>query len=165
MKQGMSTNLVQEQLSLAYVQAVIFRAGFNLSELRVDDHGIDGTIKSYSTGINRVDFQLKSTVNYELKDEHVVYDLNADNYNVLVAADGIPAILILFVMPEDCDRWLEQSEDELRLRHCAYWLSLEGQQRTTAVSTKRVSVPRTNTFTATGLNQMFSQLITGWPKY
>ena len=165
MKQGMSTNLVQEQLSLAYVQAIIFRAGFNLSELKVDDHGIDGTITSYSKGINRVDFQLKSTFNFEMKSEHVVYDLDAGNYNVLVAAEGIPAILILFVMPKDCDRWLEQSEEELRLRHCAYWYSMEGQQPTDAISTKRVFVPRSNTFTVAGLPQMFGELTTGWPKY
>ena len=158
----MSTNFVQEQLSIAYVRAVIFDAGFNLSNLVVDDHGIDGTIKSYTNGINRVDFQLKSTVNYEFKDEYVVYDLEAHNYNVLIEAEGIPAILILYVMPEDRNLWLEQTEKELSLRHCAYWLSLEGENRTSNTRTARVCVPRSNAFTAAGLPSMFGQLIPGW---
>ena len=165
MKQSMTENFIQERLSLAYVEAVVFGAGFNFSELKVDDHGIDGTIKSYSRGINRVDFQLKATYRYQLTKSHVVYDLPADNYNVLVAAEGIPAILILFVMPNLRGCWLAQSESEMLIRHCAYWYSLEGKDRTTTTSTKRVRIPRSNTFTVPGLPIMFNQLIPCWPKY
>lgn len=164
MTTGMSTNFVQERLSIAYVSAVTFRARFNLSQLHVDDHGIDGTIKSYSKGIDRVDFQLKSTIAYELTDEHVVYDLEARTHNMLAEADGIPAILILFIMPRDCNLWLEQTEEELRLRYCAYWLSLEGEERTNNSRTKRVLVPKANAFTVAGLPILFSKLIPGWPK-
>ena len=160
----MLTSLAKEQLSLAYVRAVIFRGGFSLSRLDVDDHGIDGTIKSYTRGVNRVDFQLKATVTYAITTRHVTYDLDAYNYNVLVEAEGIPAILILFIMPTDCTKLLEQDEQELRLRYCAYWLSLEGKQPTSNVSTKRVVIPRKNAFTVQGLPGLFSQVISGWPK-
>ncbi len=159
----MSPNSVQEQLSLAYVQAVVFRAGFNLSRLAVDDHGIDGTIKSYHRGINRVDFQLKASYGCCFTDEHIIYDLDVRNYNFLVEAEGLPAILILFAMPPEPDRWLDQDEEELRLRHCSYWLSLEGEQPSDNVSTKRVHIPRTNQFNAEGLPIIFSRLIPGWP--
>ena len=159
---SMSENFIQEQLSWAYVRAVIYRAGFNLAIPEVDDHGIDGTISSYSKGMNRVDFQLKSTFNYEIRGQHVLYDLDADNYNVLVQDFGAPAVLILFVMPEDRVRWLEQSEQELRLRHCAYWMSLEGDQRTDNVSSKRVGLPKSNMFTVAGLPCMFRSVIPNW---
>ena len=39
-----SKNYIQEQLSLAYVSVVVFRAGFNLSKPEVDC-GIDETIE------------------------------------------------------------------------------------------------------------------------
>ena len=159
----MSPNFVQEQLSIAYVRAVVFRAGFNLSRLEVDDHGIDGTIESYHRGINRVDFQLKASYDCSFTDDHVVYDLNVHNYNVLAGAEGIPAVLILFAMPTDPDLWLDQSEVELRLRHCAYWLSLEGEQPSENVATRRVHIPRANQFNVDGLPPMFTQLIPGWP--
>jgi putative lipase involved disintegration of autophagic bodies len=159
----MSPNFVQEQLSIAYVRAVIFRASFNLSRLVIDDHGIDGTIKSYTRGINRVDFQLKASYNYRLTDDHIAYDLDVHNYNVLAEAEGIPAVLILFAMPSDPTLWLDQSEQELQLRHCAYWLSLEDEQTSDNVRTKTVHIPRTNLFNVEGLPPMFNQLIPGWP--
>ena len=158
----MSPNFIQEQLSIAYVKAVIFRAGFNLSRLVVDDHGIDGTIKSYTRGINRVDFQLKASYDYRLAQNHVVFDLNVRNYNVLAEAEGIPAVLVLFAMPSDPALWLDQSEDKLQLRHCAYWLSLEGEQPSDNDWTKTVHIPRANLFNVEGLTPMFTQLIPGW---
>ena len=75
-----------------------------------------------------MDFQLKASYDYRLRDDHIAYDLDVHNYNVLAEAEGIPAVLILFAMPSDPALWLDQSEQELQLRHCAYWLSLEDEQ-------------------------------------
>ena len=97
-KSKMSRNHIQEQLSLSYIRTVVFGLGFNLSNLVVDDHGIDGTIKSYAKGINRVDFQLKATTDYDIRNEHIIYDLRVENYNQLTDDTGIPQALILFVM-------------------------------------------------------------------
>ena len=86
----MSPNFIQEQLSLAYVRAVIYRSGFNLSRLEVDDHGIDGTIRSYDSRVNQIDFQLKATTDYQISDNEISYDLRVSNYNRLVAEDDLP---------------------------------------------------------------------------
>lgn len=156
----MSPNFVQEQLSLSYVRSVIFRTGFRLSSPEVDDHGIDGTIVNPERrGINRVDFQLKATTRYGIGDTAISYDLRVEDYNRLVLDDDVPRVLILFIMPDDADEWLAQSEDELCLRKCAYWVSLMGLPASSNSSSVRVSVPLTNVFDLNGLHDMFRQLI------
>jgi hypothetical protein len=49
-------------------------------------------------------------------------------------------------MPEDEALWLDQSPEELTLRHCAYWLSLKGYPPTPNTTTVRVSIPLANVF-------------------
>ena len=156
----MSPNFIQEQLSLSYVRAVTFRAGVSLSRPEVDDHGIDGTIVDPDRrGVNRVDFQLKATTQYEIRNDVVVYDLRVEDYNRLVIEDDVPRILILYVMPDDDSQWLVQSEEELCLRKCSYWMTLMGEARSRNSSTVRVSVPLANVFDQAGLRNMFRQLI------
>ena len=72
----------------------------------------------------------------------ILYDLRVDNYNRLVSERDIPRVLILFIMPRDENQWLAQSDDELCLRRCAYWVSLMGKGISNNTSTVRVSVPR-----------------------
>ena len=156
---AMSPNFIQEQLSLAYVRAVVFRAGYRLSLPVVDDHGIDGTIESDRGGINRVDFQLKATTQYEIRCESISYDLRVENYNQLVKGDDLPRVLILLLMPDDDTQWLAQTVDELCMRRCAYWVDLMGKMPSSNVSTVRVFVPILNMFDQTGLQRMFSQLL------
>ena len=86
----MSPNFIQEQLSWAYVNAVVHRAGFSLSRPVVDNRGIDGTIESCDRGLNRVDFQLKSSTNYAVRDGEIIYDLRAENYDHLIKDTGCP---------------------------------------------------------------------------
>ena len=122
----MAPNLIQEQLSWAYVRAVAYRAGWHLHRSEVDDHGIDGTLEARVAGINRVDFQLKATTRYDIQGGSIAYDLRVENYNRLIATDDLPRVLILFLMPEDPAQWLSHTVDELCLRQCAFWASLMG---------------------------------------
>ncbi len=155
----MSPNFIQEQLSWAYVRAVIFRAGYRLYIPEVDDHGIDGTVGSYSGGVNRVDFQLKATTQYIIQSGYVIYDLRVQNYNQLIKEDDLPRVLVLFLMPTNPGQWLTQTPEELCLRKCAYWVSLMGMASSGNRSTVRVSVPLSNMFDLNGLADMFSRLI------
>ena len=68
-------------------------------------------------------------------------------------------VLILFIMPDDESQWLAQSDDELCLRKCSYWVSLMGMQPSRNSSTVRVRVPLANVFDQDGLRDMFRQLI------
>ena len=156
-----SPNFMQEQLSFAYVRAVVFRSGFRLSEPVKDDHGIDGTIASYSRGMGRVDFQLKSTTRYEIRNSEIVYQLRVEDYNRLILEDDLPRILILFIMPDDDNLWLSHSADELCLRECAYWVSLMGRPLSDNKTTVQVAVPLANVFSPDGLRDLFSRLPSG----
>ena len=154
----MAPNFRQEQMSLSYVRAVIFSTGFNLSRYEVDDHGIDGTIKSYDRGRDRVDFQLKSTTQYDIRNGNIIYDLRAENYNQLIENNGLPQVLILFIMSADDSLWISQNHYEMCLRKCAYWVDLTGEQPSNNSSTVRVEVPMVNIFDQNGLRSMFHQL-------
>ena len=156
-----SPNFMQEQLSFAYVRAVVFRSGFHLYEPVKDDHGIDGTIASYSRGMGRVDYQVKSTTHYATRNEEIVYQLRVEDYNRLITEDDLPRILILFIMPDDDSWWLSHSPEELCLRKCAYWVSLMGQPPSDNKSTVQVSVPLANVFSPEGLRDLFSRLPSG----
>ena len=156
----MSPNFIQEQLSLAYVRAVVFNAGFSLSEPVKDHYGIDGTVVDPNRrGVDRVDFQLKSDTDYTLRDTDIAYDLRVADYNRLTRDDNVPRVLVLFLMPENPDEWLAQSADELCLRKCAYWLSLMGDTPSNNDYSQRVFVPLANEFSGDGLRDMFQKLI------
>lgn len=149
---------IQKELSEAYVNAVVFRKGFNMCFPK-NDRGIDGTIQDDSRGgMNRVDFQLKSTTRYEIINENIVYDLDKDNYIELIKDNDIPRVLILFIMPDDQEQWIRHSRDELCLRKCAYWVSLVGKDPSRNKSTVRVRVPMRNIFSPNGLIDMFNHL-------
>lgn len=159
MNQPMPSNFIQEQLSLAYVRSVIFDAGCNLSFPAVD-LGIDGTIEAPRNGMNKVDFQVKSTTRQlELRNGNILYDLRVENYNQLIVSDDAPRVLILYVMPNEREEWISQSENELCLRKCAYWQSLMEMPLSRSASTQRVEVPLTNIFSSDGLSDMFNQLL------
>ena len=159
MNQPMPSSQIQEQLSLAYVRSVIFDAGCNVSFPAVD-RGIDGTIEAPRGGMNKVDFQIKSTTRQlELDDGNIMYDLRVENYNQLIVSDDAPRVLILYLMPSEREEWISQSENELCLRNCAYWASLMGRRLSRNRYTKRVEVPLANIFSSDGLSDMFSQLL------
>ena len=155
---AMATNFIQSELSMAYVLAVVHRAGWRLSFPYRDDHGIDGTLEAPLTGMSRVDFQLKATTRYDIQGSDIAYDLRVEDYNRLLATDDLPRILILFLMPDDPDEWLSYTEEELCLRKCAYWASLMGLQHSSNVSSQRVHVPLANRFHPNGLQSMFNQV-------
>lgn len=156
----MSPNFIQEELSKAYVRAVVYNAGLSLSIPEKDYYGIDGTIDDPNRrGVNRIDFQLKSTTDYEVRDGEIVYDLRVEDYNRLIRDEDVPRVLILYLMPKDPDEWLAQGLEQLCLRECAFWHSLMGKDWSPNPYEKRVFVPQANVFSQDGLRDMFRRLI------
>lgn len=152
----------EECISLAYVHALTGKAGVSLSAHRIHDYGIDGTFRSVKiVGTRRVesgfgvDFQMKATTNWEHREGNVVYDLEAKTYNDLVQreAEATPCILILLCLPPDQDDWVDTNEARTVLKHCCYWVSLQGTA-TGNTSTKRISIPRANTLTSAVISQI-----------
>ena len=155
----MPQNFIKQELSKAYLQAVTSRSGHDLTFTDPDYRGIDGTIANPTLrGVNRVDFQLKSTTVYSCSGTQIEYDLRVEDHNRLIQDVEIPRVLILFIMPDSDEEWLVQTPDELCLRKCAYWISLMGRNFSNNKSTVRVSVPKRNIFDRPGLTAMFADL-------
>lgn len=64
-------------------------------------------------------------------------------------------------MPEKVEEWLQQSETELCLKRCAYWVSLRGQPERTNQNKVTVHIPRTNVFSVNALTTLMQQIANG----
>lgn len=154
----------QEALSRAYVRAIAAYPGLVCAEPEYD-FGIDLCLRRirvrgqrHADASGQLDVQIKATTRASITDAAVVFDLEVKNYDDLrEPGDNCPRVLVVFVQPEDEARWLSQSEDELVLRHCAWWLFLGGMPPTTSTSTVRISIPRSNIFST----QTIDRLMTG----
>jgi Domain of unknown function (DUF4365) len=72
-----------------------------------------------------------------------------------------PLLLIIILVPEKVENWLQQSETELFLKRCAYWVSLRGQPESANQTTVTVYIPRTNIFSVDALRTLMQQIATG----
>ncbi|MEQ8463764.1 DUF4365 domain-containing protein [Coleofasciculus sp. E1-EBD-02] len=130
-------NIQKEEFSYAYLYAVISAAvySFQKSSRPLDVGGIDvsitGTTSDDSLYEPQLDLQVKSTSIAFLSDNVIRYPLKLKNHNELRKERTVaPRILVLVLIPENLEEWIQQSETELCMRHCAYWKSLRGQPQT-----------------------------------
>lgn len=75
-----------------------------------------------------LDYQAKATVNWELKDGHIVYDLESKSFNDIVSRDEAQTtmILILLCLPPEKPDWHIATEKSTTLRNCCYYFIPEG---------------------------------------
>ncbi len=155
----MDINQQKEQFSNAYLHTITSVAGYSLYKPAVDDDSVDWGIAA--TGVMgrirapRLELQLKST-SRDVKDDNAIrYPLKLKNYNDLRLDDfAIPRILVVVLIPDNLADWLQQSEQELCMRYCGYWVSLLGMLRTQNTTTVTVTIPRTNQFTVATLQSI-----------
>lgn len=102
--------------------------------------------------------QLKATARRLDAETSLHFDLPVKNYSDLVKPVLVPRILMLFILPEDEQRWLELSEDALVLRHCAFWTSLRGKPPTTSSVTQRVHLSRQNVVNPETLRELLTRV-------
>lgn len=163
----LTRNHRQEALCRAYVQAVAAQAGVATSHISFD-YGIDLSLRAIQQHGNRyqdariqVDLQLRSTTRANVSDTQVSYDLDVRTYEYLREDSPIPSLLVVLVLPEEEVQWLSQSVEELIVRHCAYWLSLAGAEPTTATSSVRIAIPKTQVFSVAAVRSLMDRLSEG----
>lgn len=142
------TTMQREGLSKAYVMAVASVAGFQTAEPGPDNDGIDWTIAA--PGVRgtvrspKLDIQVKAHGAAPLS-EDTTFPLKQGNYDLLIGTDWlVPRILVVMIQdaaaePSD---WIDLDDEQLVLRHCAYWVSLAdepptGNEHTTSVALRR----------------------------
>jgi Domain of unknown function (DUF4365) len=103
--------------------------------------------------------QLKATARALADDHTFPFDLSIKNYDDLRNPRVlVPRMLVVFVMPESHESWLQITEDALNLRHCAYWFSLSGRPEASGETSARVHIPRANVLTAASLRTLMEKV-------
>jgi Domain of unknown function (DUF4365) len=128
----MNLNDKKEHFSYAYFRAVVCAAGFCVYRPEVDKDSIDLGIAmdgpGQTTRSPRLETQVKCTAAGELADDRLSFQLKLKNYDDLRFENFlVPRILVVITVPENEDDWIAQTDRELALRHCGYWVSLRGK--------------------------------------
>jgi hypothetical protein len=155
----------QEDLSLAYLLAVVAKSGMTFDPPK-RDFGIDGTISRIVRGNGRLvpsgvrlDVQLKSSINARVMDNHVSYALEVRAYDILRDDHAeSPRILVLLLLPRYEAEWIDQNEERLIMRKCAYWISLKGYPPVTNQKSVTVRIPRNNLLSVENLRGIMDTL-------
>jgi Domain of unknown function (DUF4365) len=161
----MELNQQKELFSQAYVRAVAAVAGFSVDRLELDFNSIDLQITAGS-GEESVSFpelklQLKCTSRDVIDGDRIRFALKVKNYNDLRKNVLVPRILVVVLVPDCLEDWLQQSEAEMCMRNCAYWMSLRGMPETQNTATVTVALPRSNQFTVQALKPMIQRISEG----
>ncbi|WP_347566224.1 DUF4365 domain-containing protein [Scytonema sp. UIC 10036] len=150
---------------MAYIRAITAVAGYSLYRPEVDNDSIDlGIVSRGGTGkilSPRLELQLKCTARDILDDNSIKYTLNLKNYNDLKINALVPRILVVVLVPEKITDWLKQTEDELCLKHCAYWISLREMPDTENTTNVTIEIPRSNQLISDALQAIIQRISFG----
>jgi hypothetical protein len=161
----MDINKQKEQFSITYVRAIAAVAGYSIYRPEIDNDSVDlGIISRGGTGkifSPRVELQLKCTARDVLEENCIKYPLILKNYHDLRINSLVPRILVVVLVPEKITDWIKQTEEELCLRYCAYWVSLRGMPDTTNTTNVTIKIPRSNQFTPDALQTIIQRISLG----
>lgn len=164
----MDINIQKEEFSYAYIYAVASAAGYSFqkSSRPTDMGGVDisisGTTSNEYLYEPQLDLQVKSTSLDILTEEFIRYPIKLKNYNELRKERTVaPRILVMVLIPGNIEEWIYQSETELCMRRCAYWISLRGQPQTQNTESVTVYLPRQQLFTVEALKTLMQQIEAG----
>lgn len=157
----LTSNLIKENLSMAYLMLVASINGFTPERRWRDSDSVDvdlvqnGKLEPICTKIEgRIAVQLKTTINWSANDDDgtISYALDVKNYHDLRPTElVVPRILVVLCLPETEIDWLNVTANELTLRKCAYWFSLYGMPDTTNIQTVTLRIPTANLLTKDAL--------------
>jgi hypothetical protein len=156
----------QEQFQRAYISAVVATAGCNQSKPDPDVDGIDLHIRQNLNGdipfCSALDLQLKTTTQSSAVDDlYVSLRLTKPHYNALRTPNvTVPRLLVVMTLPGNVEDWQDQSEEQLRLYRCSYWLSLKGAPAINGGSVT-VKIPRQNMFGVESLWELMYRVRAG----
>ncbi len=158
-----------EMLSMAFLKAIAARAEVVLS-ICDHDFGVDGTftpiieLNGFKTlSKYSLDFQLKSTTNWKIVNNEIVFDLDAKNYNYMANNNNqerAPLILLIFCLPQDKNVWLNENEYMLVMKKCCYWSYTNGSESSN-VNSVRIKIPTCNIFDSETLTDLLEKVKIG----
>ena len=148
----------EEALSRVYARAVAAAAGYLTAEPDFDRDCVDLRIHAGGEMRPALDLQLKATVNLRVSAEgDHRFPLPCRNYDLLRLETQTPRLLVVLDLPSEPSQWVTIADDELILRHRAYWLNLRGYEATDNASSVTVRIPRQNLFNVEALRALMDQ--------
>lgn len=155
-------------MSETYLRALCAAKGYSVGKTNHDNDGVDievecrGRVADDSIKESTVmKVQLKSSYARitEHEDGSITYALEVKNYNSLIAPDRfVPLILVVFHMPREEAQWIEQTTDWLKIKKCAYWISLKGKADTDNTETISIKIPAENLLTKDSLKEIMRKI-------
>lgn len=166
----LTKNNIESELSYAYLHAIASNAGAScsVSNRGLDGNGIDASITGWgpfpSGGYLKeitIHVQLKATIGVPTEtDDYFSYFLNGTTrYDDLRANTvSVPRIMVVLFLPNEAVDWLTISSEELTLKKCAYWVSLNGANASTNTTGETVYLPKAQIMNSDNLMQIFAKL-------
>lgn len=109
-----------------------------------------------------LDTQIKCIGEDDLAPARFGFPLPIKNYDDLRDAElSVPRILIVVIVPTHIDRWIDASESQMVLRHCAYWRSLYDEPATDNTTSITVEIDRVNVFNVDDLKDLMATVAAG----
>lgn len=146
-------------MSRAYASALAGHAGAIVSFEAEFDYGVDCDIHHVTMFRNRptrsgfsISLQLKATKNWQFRDSHVVYDLEAKTWNDMVIRPlaAVPLYLGLLCLPENEEDWFTCTEERIVFQNCCYFYKAVGDPVDNR-RTKTIEIPRGQLLTPAAL--------------
>jgi len=161
---------IQSNLSYSYLHAVVSRAGgaCALSVPTADGMGVDATLHFKSNYVPKqiygrvdIDVQLKSTRQIlPVVNGKISCPIESEQYRKYTLTSTSEFLLILFVLPTDPAEWLALTPQELTLKKCCYWTSLNEAPLWTG-SDVTVRIPEKNLFNVEQLHKIITKISEG----
>jgi len=156
----------QEEFSGAYIRALCAVAGCAIERTTLDNDKIDFIVSSRVRGKvltkPKIDIQAKCKLTAPAAADSIPYALDIETYeNLRDPLVSNPRILVLVLVPEPIEQWVEQTESQLALKHCAYWTSLKGRPKSENTTSQTVHFQRKCIFTANALREMMERTSNG----
>jgi hypothetical protein len=159
-----------EALQNGYLRAIAAAAGCAIAKPEPDTQGIDWDITHPSAHhtsdpLAQIKIQLKSTTQLapSLLEGKRDFPITLDNSH-LKKLNPSPVtfvrLLVAMIIPGDMAEWVSSNGRALELRHCAYWVNLEGKE-VTGLRKTTVRVPMQNVFDDIGLCRIMRIVGTG----
>jgi hypothetical protein len=158
----------QEAFSEAYIRAICAVAGCGIDKNSLDNDKIDFTVNCRVRGKvktkPKLDIQAKCEISGAATTDLISYVLDIETYeNLRDPTVAVPRVLVLLVSPADHACWIKQTEAELAIKHCAYWMSLVGLPESKNATSQTVHLPRHNVFSPNALHSMLEKISNGEP--
>lgn len=175
---AMPENQIKELLSRNFIETIASKSGYKIVQPQLDNgvdltvtfpiafNNINGKKRIYDSGYS-IDIQLKATTEKYIYpyENGFGYDLKVNNYDDLLrrkrSNSPTPLILIVFILPETKNNWLDVKENELILRKNAFWYYPENIYReVNSISTIRINLRKENLIEEHLFTKLFKHFFT-----